>query len=203
MATDTDTSSVPTNSQGTDAPTPVTSLANDGTSRHEEEKDALGFGWDGSACLPAAFTASASSSASPPSSQHCQKKRKVDDTELDPRLMGYVYLPSRRPAPLDHLLTDIITESARRRGVSKSSQSARSTTSPAPTFSSPCRLSNLTFASPSPSAPNCRVPRTESTRKSLPSPVVNGQGPLATATFWYALYCHFFLGTNFLRRTFD
>ncbi|KAJ6788294.1 hypothetical protein PWT90_08580 [Aphanocladium album] len=86
MATDTDASSVPTNSQVTDAPTPVTSLGNDGTSRQGE--DTLGFGWDGSACLPTAFTAGASSSASSSSSQHCQKKRKVDDSELDTRLMG-------------------------------------------------------------------------------------------------------------------
>lgn len=93
MATDTtDSSSVPTNSQGTDAPTPVTSLANDGTSRQGE--DSLGFGWDGSACLPTAFTAGGASSSSPSSSQqHCQKKRKVDDSELDPRLMGYVAAP--------------------------------------------------------------------------------------------------------------
>ncbi|KAF1733137.1 hypothetical protein CRV24_007036 [Beauveria bassiana] len=91
MATDTDASSAPTNSQGTDAPTPVTSSANDGTSRQGE--DALGFGWDGSACLSTAFAVAGAPSTSKPSSsistsQPCQKKRKVDDSELDPRLMG-------------------------------------------------------------------------------------------------------------------
>ncbi|ATY63845.1 hypothetical protein CCM_04876 [Cordyceps militaris CM01] len=91
MATDTDTSSVPTHSQGTDAPTPVTNSANDGTSRQGE--DILSFGWDGSACMPTACAARmpvpSSSSHSTSMSEHCQKKRKLDDcSELDPRLMG-------------------------------------------------------------------------------------------------------------------
>ncbi|KAM3430751.1 hypothetical protein NHJ13734_007614, partial [Beauveria thailandica] len=97
MATDTDASSAPTNSQGTDAPTPVTSSANDGTSRQGE--DALGFGWDGSACLSTAFAVAGAPSTSTPSStstsQPCQKKRKVDDSGLDPRLMGYVNLAAQ------------------------------------------------------------------------------------------------------------
>lgn len=89
MATDTDASSIPTNSQATDAPTPVTSSGNDGTSRQGE--DTLGFGWDGGACLPTtAFTAGTHT--------HSQKKRKVDDSELDPRLMGYVPTPHPRRA---------------------------------------------------------------------------------------------------------
>ncbi|OAA60660.1 Outer membrane protein, beta-barrel [Cordyceps fumosorosea ARSEF 2679] len=96
MATDTDASSVPTNSQGTDAPTPITSSGNDGTSRQGEDAGGFTFGgcWDASsaACLPssvAAAVASASSqSMTSPSSQHCQKKRKIEDAELDPRLAG-------------------------------------------------------------------------------------------------------------------
>lgn len=96
MATDTDASSIPTNSQATDAPTPVTSSANDGTSRQGE--DSLGFGWDGGACLANAFmggaatTPAATASSSTMMGTHCQKKRKVEDSELDPRVMGYVHM---------------------------------------------------------------------------------------------------------------
>ncbi|KAM3551951.1 hypothetical protein ARSEF4850_007626 [Beauveria asiatica] len=97
MATDTDASSAPTNSQGTDAPTPVTSSANDGTSRQGE--DALGFGWDGSACLSTAFAVAGAPSTS--TSQPCQKKRKVDDSGLDPRLMGYVNLAAQMTLSAD------------------------------------------------------------------------------------------------------